>query len=242
MKAVFLTAGDCAMSVQLGDEISLEVNTRVRMLAHALEEHPIAGVREMVPTYTTLTIHYHPDVIRAEELKAQVSHRLSSMEQLEETKQFVKEIPICYGGELGPDLELCAKLEHTSTDEIIRMHASHLYYSYMLGFAPGHAYMARFEEPYHFKRRDTPRVHIEAGAVVVQQNLSNLIPFEQPCGWNIIGSTPLKVCDYSRKDPFLVHAGDWVKFIPVSLKEFQQIKALDQKGAYHVKTYERTVK
>src|SRR5699024_11842192 len=69
------------------------------------------------------------------------------------------------------------------------------------------------------------------------ENLSNLIPFDQPCGWNVVAATPLKVCDYTKEDPFLAHAGDWVKYQPVSRKEYDQIKADVERGTYKVETY-----
>ena len=97
--------------------------------------------------------------------------------------------------------------------------------------------MARFEEPYSFKRRESPRVKIPARSVVVQLNLSDLIPFEQPCGWNIIGMTPLEICDFKKEDPFLVHAGDWVKYVPVTQTEYDKIRRDVKNGTYHVKTY-----
>ena len=107
----------------------------------------------------------------------------------------------------------------------------------MLGFAPGHPYMARFYEPFGFKRRESPRVKIPARSIVVQQNLSDFIPFEQPCGWNIIGSTPLDICNFDNEDPFLVHAGDWVKHVPVTKSEYDKIRRDVEKGTYKVKTY-----
>lgn len=242
MEAKFLLTGDCSLSVQMGEEISLAVNQRVRMLFLNLTRYPIEGIREMVPTYASLMIHYQPEVVRYEMLKAEIIKRLDHLDSAEEESGIVKEIPICYGGELGPDLEDCAAFEKVSVEEFIRMHSQHEYYSYMLGFAPGHAYMARFEEPFHFKRRESPRVKISGGSIVVQLNLSNLIPFDQPCGWNIVGATPLTICDYRKEDPFLVHAGDWVKYVPVSRKEFDAIKEEVRRGTYRLRTYERTVR
>ena len=242
MEAKFLISGDSAISVQMGSEISLEVNQLVRMLFLDLTKNPIEGIVEMVPTYASLMVHYRPEKIRYDQLKEEIERRLLSMEQVEEESHIVKEIPICYGGELGPDLEDCAAYENVSVDEFIRMHAGHEYYSYMLGFAPGHAYMARFEESFHFKRRETPRVRIPGQSIVVQLNLSNLIPFDQPCGWNIIGATPLTICDYTKEDPFLVHAGEWVRYVPVSLREYHKIKEDVRKGTYRLKTYTKAVR
>lgn len=241
MEAKFLIVGDCAVSVQMGDGISLEVNRLVRMLFNNLTEQPVDGIVEMVPTYASLMVHYRPEMLPYDRLIRELETRMQNMDRVEEPSCVVKEIPICYGGELGPDLKDCAAYEDVSEKEFIRMHSEHEYYTYMLGFAPGHAYMARFEESFHFKRRESPRVHIPGQSIVVQLNLSNLIPFPQPCGWNIIGATPLVICDYAKEDPFLVHAGDWVRYVPVSLKEYQQIQNDTAKGTYRLKTYGKAV-
>ena len=116
MNVKILTAGECAVSVQMGDEINLEVNRLVRMLSHELEIHPIEGVTETVPTYASLMIHYRPEIILYARLREELSIRLKAVEALLEKtgmtlentagrKEIVKEIPVCYGGELGPDLE-----------------------------------------------------------------------------------------------------------------------------------------
>jgi KipI family sensor histidine kinase inhibitor len=141
-----------------------------------------------------------------------------------EEKKRIVEIPVCYGGEFGPDLEHCAELEHTTPEEIIRKHTQHDHYVYMLGFAPGQPYSARFEEPYGFKRRETARLSAPAGSAVVQQDLSDIIPFDQPCGWNIIGRTPCEICDYTREEPFLLRAGDWIRHRSVSPEEYREIR------------------
>lgn len=239
MEAKFLISGDKAISVQFGDEISLEINQAVRGFLMELTENPIEGITEMVPTYSALMVHYDPQTIRFGRLKEELGKRLAGLKKADTQTGIVKEIPICYGGELGPDLEDCAKLEQVSVKELIRMHSEHEYYTYMLGFAPGHAYAARFEEPFSFKRRETPRVKIAAQSIVAQQNLSNLIPFPQPCGWNILGGTPLTICDYTKKDPFLVHAGEWIRYIPVSAGEYQKIRRDVERGVYRVKSYKK---
>lgn len=235
MEPRFLITGDCAVSIQMGTEISLEVNQKVLELQTELTEHPIEGITEMVPTYASLMVHYDPRKIRAKQLMEEIRSRFGQGKTTVKREKVIREIPILYGGELGPDLELCAELEGTTVEEIIRKHSEHDYYVYMLGFAPGHPYSARFEEPFSFKRRETARINIPARSVVVQQNLSDLIPFDQPCGWNIIGSTPLTICDYKKEDPFLVHAGEWVRYIPVTKEEYERIRKADEAGTYQVK-------
>ena len=235
MEPRFLITGDRAVSIQMGTEISLEVNQKVLELQTELTEHPIEGITERVPTYASLMVHYDPRKIRAKQLMEEIQSRFGKRKTTVKREKVIREIPILYGGELGPDLELCAELEGTTVEEIIRKHSEHDYYVYMLGFAPGHPYSARFEEPFSFKRRETARINIPARSVVVQQNLSDLIPFDQPCGWNIIGSTPLTICDYKKEDPFLVHAGEWVRYKPITKEEYEQTRKADEAGTYQVK-------
>lgn len=239
MDADILISGDQAVSVRLGNEISLEVNGRVLLLQEELDRNPIEGVTETVPTYASLMVYYQPEVITYEQLKSELEKRVKDLKPGKAgKKKVIVDVPILYGGETGPDLELCAELEHTTPEEIIRKHSSHDYYVFMLGFAPGHPYSARFEEPFSFKRRDTARVRIPARSVVIQLNLSDLIPFDQPCGWNIVGMTPLEICDYHREDPFLVHAGEWVRYKPVDKKEYDEIRAQVEAGTYVIHRYE----
>ena len=139
MDVKFLIAGDRAVSVEFGSVISLEVNAKVRALDEKLKESPIEGMVETVPTYCALIVHYRPEVIRYSKLVEELEKRIADMHEVSTTtKKVVKEIPVYYGGETGPDLEYCAELENTTTEEIIRKHSQHEYYVYMLGFAPGH--------------------------------------------------------------------------------------------------------
>ena len=106
-------------------------------------------------------------------------------------------------------------------------------------FRSGHPYTARFENHFSFKRRETPRVRIPGGSIVVQLGLSDIIPFDQPCGWNIIGTTPILACDYRKENPFLLKAGQWIRHVPVDKAEFMEIKRRAELGEYQCKTYER---
>lgn len=228
MEYRFLTAGERCLTVSFGNEVSIELNTRVRMLKSELEENPIKGVVETVPTYCALSVHYLPDIIRRDELEKRLKQSIANMKPVSGTEENVKEVPVLYGGETGPDLEECAKLEGISTEELIRRHTSHEYYVYQLGFSPGHPYMARKEEPFSFRRRETPRVDIPAHSVVAQTNLTNITPFHQPSGWNILGSTPLNITDYSREDPFFFKAGDHVRLRAIDKEEYDRIRKVQE--------------
>ena len=218
--------GDQALLVEFENEISMEVNRKVMALKRALEERQIPGTGELIPTYRSLVIHYDPLTADLEQLKEAIDQSVGHLDLAALPKAIVTEIPVLYEGEYALDLEEIARIEGKTVEEIIRIHSQSDYYVYMLGFAPGHPYTARFENPFSFKRRETPRVRIPG-------------PFDQPCGWNIIGSTPLLACDYRKENPFLLKAGQWIRHVPVDRVEFMDIKRQVELGCYQPITYEK---
>lgn len=230
--------GDCAVTVEFENEISIKTNKKVIELKYQIENKRMEGIKELVPSYRSLLIHYNPLQISYGKLESVVGECIRQQGELVLPKAVVTEIPVLYEGE---DIEEIARLEQKSVDEIIRIHSESDYFVYMLGFAPGHPYTARFERPFSFKRRDSPRVRIDGGSVVVQLGLSDIIPFDQPCGWNIIGITPVKVCDYRKEKPFLLCAGQWIRHVPVNWSQYNRIKMQVEDGTYICKTYEKEV-
>ena len=222
-------AGEKAVSVVFGSVINKEINGRVRALKNALLSLKADGITEMVTTYAALCVHFEPSLIRRKDLIAKIEAVLPEITAAETKAGQVKEIPVLYGGEAGPDLPDCAKAEGKTEEEIVRIHTSYEHYIYMLGFSPGHPYSARAEEPFSFGRRETPRVQIPERSVVVQRNLTNITPFSQPCGWQVIGSTPLDITDYGRNEPFLFEAGDRLKFKAIDRAEYDRIREKEEK-------------
>ena len=238
-EAVIRPAGDSALLVEFENEISLEVNSRVRALKYTLEQSPFEGMGELVPAYRSLLIGYDPLKIRMKAAQEEIRSRLGHMDKVGLPKAVVTEIPVCYDKEYAVDLEHIAQLEHTTEEEVIKIHSQSDYFVYMLGFAPGHPYTARFENPFSFKRMENPRLKIPGGSIVVQLALSDIIPFDQPCGWNIIGSTPVLACDYRKENPFLLKAGQWIHHRPVSKEEYLDIKKQVEAGTYVCRTWEK---
>lgn len=228
-------SGDCAVTVEFENQISIETNRKVMALKYRIEGGHVRGIRELVPSYRSLLIHYDPCLITYGWLSGLVKEWTVDLETISLPKAVITEIPVLYQGE---DMEEIARIEQKSVEDIIKIHSQSNYFVYMLGFAPGHPYTARFENPFSFKRRESPRVRISGGSIVVQQELSDIIPFDQPCGWNIIGMTPVRVCDYRKDDPFLLRAGQWIRHIPVDRGLYEEIKAQAEAGTYVCRTYE----
>ncbi len=212
-----LLAGDSALVVEFGDEISLEVNRKVHALADALGKASLPGLGEAVPTYRSLLIHYDPLRLSCDEVKAFVSEVLQTCEEKLPLKPRVVEIPVVYGGESGPDIEFVA--EHSglfSVEEVIRLHSGAAYTVYMLGFAPGFAYLGGMPEAIATPRLETPRTLVPAGSVGIAGEQTGIYPIATPGGWRLIGRTPLKLFDPEHDPPTLLKAGDTVRFVPIS--------------------------
>lgn len=235
-QAVYRAAGDSALLVEFANRITLAENRRVRALKAALEQKSVPGVGEAVPAYRSLLIRYDPCRISYGKLTELVDSCLENLSQLVLPPAVVVEIPVCYEGEYAPDLALIAQLEGKSEAEIVRIHSAYDHFIYMLGFTPGQPYGVRTQEPFSFGRRSTPRVRARAGSVVVQLGQTDILPFDQPCGWNILGTTPVRMFDSRRADPFLLRSGQWFRHVPISPAEFSDIERRVEDGSYVCKT------
>lgn len=229
--------GDTSVAIVFGDEISSEINTRIRAFDEALNEEQIDGVYETVPTYCTLTIHYAPEIIRYSELRDRLEKMLRVSHKAQKLNTIVMEIPVLYGGDYGPDLGYVAEYNHMTPEEVIKRHTSTEYLIYMLGFTPGFSYMGGMDEQIATPRLKTPRVLIPAGSVGIAGKQTGIYPIDSPGGWQLIGRTPVKLYDAQRDTPILLDAGLHVKFVPIDENEYKRIQSRIELGKYHCRTY-----
>ena len=229
--------GDTSVAVVFGNEISTDINTKIRAFDEALAEEQIDGVYETVPTYCSLTIHYAPEKIRYEALQERLEALLAVSHKAQKLNTIVMEIPVVYGGEYGPDLETVAAHNGMSTEDVIRIHSGAEYLIYMLGFTPGFSYMGGMDESIATPRLKTPRVLIPAGSVGIAGKQTGIYPIDSPGGWQLIGRTPVKLYDAHRDTPILLDAGLHVKFIPIDEAEYKRIETRIEQGRYHCHSY-----
>jgi inhibitor of KinA len=147
-----------------------------------------------------------------------------NLEETKESKQRFVEIPVCYGGEYGPDLEAVAEYHHLSTSEVVEIHSKEEYLVYMIGFAPGFPYLGGMSEEIATPRRHSPRLSIPEGSVGIAGMQTGVYPISTPGGWQLIGRTPLELFCPNENPPTLLQSGDIVKFVPISLEEYQANK------------------
>lgn len=228
----FLPAGDLALSIELGEEISVEINTRVRALEYLIAQKAVPGVVETVPSYRALLVYYDPSVVGYDALCAQLGALAEQATAAATPPARDVELPCCYGGELGPDLEAAAHRLELAVDELVRLHAGAEYLVYFIGFTPGLPYMTGAPERLTIPRLDTPRVKVPAGSVAIGGIQCCIYPVESPGGFWLLGRTPVRLYDPEAAEPILLKPGDRVRFRRVERDEFDDIAARVAAGRY----------
>lgn len=236
----FLLSGDTAVTVEFGNEISTEINARIRAFTIALTESNLPGLVELVPTYRSLMVHYDPGIVLYDALVEKLRGLLGRLDQIRIPPSEVLEIPVLYGGdEMGPDLGFVAEHSRKTPEDVVRIHTSTEYLIYMLGFTPGFTYLGGMSEEIAAPRLAQPRVRIPAGSVGIAGSQTGVYPIDSPGGWQLIGRTPVRMYDPDRAVPILPKAGQYIKFFPIDQAEFDRIAAQEASGGYTVHIYPR---
>ena len=216
-------AGDRGFLVEFGDGIDLRVNAKVRAMAKSLENNPLSGILEVIPAYRSLLFIYDPDVTDPDRLGTMVDSLYDTKMALDDQACRVVEIPVCYGGDFGPDIGNIQKKSGLTKEQVIQVHAAPEYLIYMIGFTPGFAFLGGLDERLFSPRLDTPRTHVPKGSVGIANNQTGIYPIASPGGWQIIGRTPLNLFAPQKNDPFLYRAGDKIIFVPISASEYDRL-------------------
>ena len=213
--------GDRGLLLEFGDEISPEVNEKVRRMALAIDQGAVEGVLETVPTYRSLLVIYNPLILSPMSLKERLERVEKALQQIRFPEPKLTRIPVVYGGPHGPDLDYVARYHQISSEEVIKLHGSRPYLIYMIGFMPGFPYMGKLPEALVTPRLKTPRLSVPAGSVAIAQNQTGIYPMESPGGWQIIGRTSVKLFSPDKQPPTLLKMGDFVQFYPVEETELE---------------------
>jgi inhibitor of KinA len=220
----FEPAGDLAVCVEFAEEISVDVNTRVRALEFLIQQKGLPGVVEMVPTFRSLLVYYDPRVTGYDRLCAGIDALAAQAGTAVLPPSRNVELPCCYEPALGLDVEAAAARLGLSVDEVVRLHAGAEYLVYFIGFTPGLPYTT-VPEGIQLPRLETPRTKVPAGSVGIGGIQCCIYSVESPGGYWILGRTPLRLYDPGASDPILLRPGDRVRFRPIDRVEFDAIEA-----------------
>lgn len=224
-----LPAGDAALVIEFGDSIDRGINSEVLALAHRLNQDPIEGLIEYVPTFRSLMLHYDPLALSASALTAHVVKLMRDL-QSREISGRMWHLPVCYDARVAPDLDQVAARTGLSRAQVVEAHSAVTYHVYMLGFLPGMAYLGDLPEILVLPRLPTPRLKVPAGSLAIATTMTCIIPLETPSGWHLIGRSPISFLRWRPHPEALLAAGDKINFAPVSLDEYEQLSAQSASG------------
>lgn len=228
----FLPAGDQAMVVEFGQVIDDKINQKVHRLSAWIETRNIDGIRELLPTFRSLMIYYDPSAIHFAQLKSEIEKFDENTQEIESSVKVIHKIPCCYGARFGKDLHDMEEITKLSREEIVAIHSGTDYKIYMLGFLPGFVYLGGLDKRLEAPRLTSPRVRIDPGSVGIGGNQTGVYPLASPGGWRLIGATPLDFYNPDRQDPILCKAGEYIRFVPIGIDDYYDIRHMVVKGDY----------
>lgn len=235
----YLISGDKALNMEFGNNITDEINGRIRAITVAIEMQNIQGVVELVPTYRSLMIHYDPTKVNFNILVDKLKDLEKNLNNIKLPAPEVIEIPTFYGGEYGPDIETVAFNNHITKEEVIKIHTSNEYLIYMLGFTPGFPYLGGMNKKIATPRLQAPRTKIPGGSVGIAGEQTGIYPIDSPGGWQLIGKTPLMLFNPQRENPILLKAGNYIVFKSISEEKYAEIKESVENGTYEYRKYQK---
>lgn len=233
-KIKFLPSGDSGLIIELGNEISKDINRKIRALSHWIEMNRFEEIIEIIPTYTTVLIIYNPLKITYKQLVNRLQNIEKHIDKLRLPPPEAVHIPVLYGGEYGLDIEYVANYNGLTIDEVINIHSSPNYLVYMMGFTPGFPYLGGMSERIATPRLDIPREKISGSSVGIAGRQTGIYTIDSPGGWQIIGRTPLKLFDPKKSRAVLLNAGQYVKFRPISKGEYGVISQAIKDNSYEI--------
>ncbi len=235
-RARYLIAGDRGISVEFGNALDEEINRRVHKMMYALKNAKIPGVIECNPTIRSLFVYYDPLKTGVKKLIQELRNIEGRMADVELPQSRLFEIPIVYGGEYGPDLDLVAQLLNLTPEEIIHIHSGKEYFIYDTGFIGGSAHFKIPPPLDSLPRKKTPNLGVPTGAVLIAGGLGSVFkPLAGPTGWYWVGMSPLKQWFPEKDPPLLILPGDKIIYRPISTREYEELKKKVEEGSFKVK-------
>jgi inhibitor of KinA len=216
----FQSASDQSLLVYFGQEITLEAHQHVMKLLWLLQSKPVTGIRNLHPAYTSLLVEFDVLTLRQDKLEGILRLYLDRIEDIRLPEPRLLEIPVCYGGHFGPDLDDLCSMHGITPSQAIELHTSASYDVFFLGFVPGFAYLGGLPKALAMPRLTTPRRSVPAGSVGIAGDQTGVYPFATPGGWRLIGRTPVAMFRPDRSNMSLLSIGDRVRFVPISHEQF----------------------
>ena len=213
--------GDAALYCDFGSEVNKETNSKVIRYFKSLREKNIHGIDNLTPSYNKLIISFDLKNTNFRKIK-KIIEDLDANETQPETPKKI-EIPVCCESSYSLDIERLESKLSLNREKIYENFFNKEYFCYMTGFIAGMPFLGDLDKNMRAKRLETPRVKVPKGSVGLTEQFANIYTFESPGGWNIIGNTPSKIFDETKKEnPNFINPGDIIIFKEISLENYKK--------------------
>jgi len=244
----YLYSGDQFLTIEIGDEMSLQANFKVIGADKAIKQAEIAGVIETLPGWRSMLLHYDSLKIRTGDLISEIKKALEQVPDVTEVPSRLIELPAKYKGQWGPDIDFVAKQNGLTEDEVVRIHAETLHWVGMVGFTPGSPQLMQLDpaQLLSVPKYKSPRLYTPQGTIALGGSLTAIYPVVSPGGYQMIGLTPVPIYDRFQSleafedSPVLLRIGDRIRFVPVDMEEFDFIRQQVWECSYRFKIEEGT--
>lgn len=201
--------GDSAILVRFGSSLDERANRQAIGFAAHVQDEPIEGILEIVPSLVSVLMRYDPALVRFSDIAGEVRLRLGRAD--EESAGAEHGISVRFD---GPDLDEVVTLLQLSVEEFIARHNLQPLRVLATGFAPGFVYCGFHSKALTLPRRSTVRAMVPAGSVLFAAGQTAIAATDIPTGWHVIGHTDFTNFDPHRDPPTRLSAGDCIRFEP----------------------------
>lgn len=236
----FDPVGDSAIAITLGASADERTRVQVHRYYERLRSSTLHGVHDIVPGFTTITVHYDPALVEHRGASGDLmrSSNASGRAPFDAAVALVREalaadvtesvalsrlieIPACYDAAVAPDLREVAAHAGIMSDEVAELHAAAEYVVHMVGFLPGFPYLGGLDSRLAMPRRASPRTRVPAGSVAIGGAHTGIYTIESPGGWHVIGRTAMRLFDVDEDPPAMLRIGDRVRFRPIAIRDLE---------------------
>ena len=227
--------GNQAILVEWPAKIDENILKDIIIFKNKIKKNNIKVIVDIINTYNSLTIIYnstieniYDEILTLKSIKEQ--NKVAISEQ-----NYLWNIPVCYDGHFGIDLQEISEIKKLTIDELIHLHSSAIYTVYFIGFLPGFLYLGGMDKRLHFPRKGSPRLNVSKGSVGIGGSQTGIYPSQSAGGWNIIGNSPISFFNVTSDSPCFATAGDKIKFSSIDFHEYQHIELQVAHDMYKLK-------
>lgn len=224
-----VAVGDRGLLVELGQKIDAETQERVLRLDAALTAEPIAGVDEVIVGYASLLIVFDPVSVDYDALVTTVKGLMRKPRTVRRSGRCWR-VPVCYSRSFGIDLDMVAGHCGIGVQELVAAHSDARYTIAMFGFLPGFAYLSGLPAHLAIPRRSSPRRSVPGGSIAIGGAQTAIGSIEGPCGWHVIGRTPIRTFDAARYPATVFEPGDEILFERIDEAQFCELDGRALRG------------